>query len=193
MAAARFIDPPWEAPLDAERALSAVPADASLAGMFFLALAEGAQRRQVTLDFGRPRYLQFGFYPAREFAALLVQACRLFYPDLSLRHALRRIGRVGPVAFLGSTLGRVTLGASEGPAAMVSAIVKTYPINIKPSRCEIVREGPRSIQVCLDGVPYFLDSHHVGVFEGTLHYAGVEGGVKICSRTDISADFLLEW
>jgi uncharacterized protein (TIGR02265 family) len=193
MAAGRFIDPPWEAPLDAEHALSTVPAEATLAGMFFLALAEGAQRHQVKLDFGRPRYLQFGFYPAREFAALLIQACRLFYPQLSLRLALRRIGSVAPVAFLGSTLGRVTLGASEGPAAMVSAIVKTYPINIKPSRCEIVRESPRSMEVSLDGVPYFLDSHHVGVFEGTLHYAGVEGSVKICPRSDVSADFLLEW
>lgn len=188
-----FVPPPWDAPLDVARVLGNVPEAASIAGMFFLALQDGAERRQVELRFPRPRYLPFGFYPVREFAPLLVEAAQLFYPQASLREGLRRIGSAGPLAFLSSTLGKVTLGASEGVHATVTAIAKTYGINTRPSRCEITHAGPRSMTLSLDDVVYFLDSHHVGVFEGTLQYAGVDGSVKIAPRSDTAADLLLEW
>jgi uncharacterized protein (TIGR02265 family) len=187
------VEPPWGEPLDVPSVLAGIPESASIAGMFFLALQEGAERRQVSLGFSKPRYLPFGFYPVREFAPLLVEAAGKFYPDRSLREGLRRIGTAGPVAFLSSTLGKVTLGASEGVHATVSAIAKTYGINTRPSRCEILHAGPRSMTLKLDDVVYFLDSHHVGVFEGTLQYAGVDGTIKIAARSETSADLLLEW
>jgi uncharacterized protein (TIGR02265 family) len=190
---AGFVEPPWANPLDAARVLQQIPTGATIAGMFFLALLEGAQRRQVELPFPRERYLPFGFYPISEFAPLLVAAAERFYPELPLRQGLRRIGTSGPVAFLGSTLGKVTLGASEGAHAMVAAIAKTYAINVKPSRCDITETNERSIIVRVEGVPYFLDSHHVGVFEGTLHYAGVQGTVLIQSYSDSAADLKLSW
>lgn len=193
MTPSAFSVPPWDAPLEVERVLASVPEAASIAGMFFLALQEGASRRQVQLSFSKARYLPFGFYPVREFAPLLVEAARLFYPQVSLREGLRRIGTAGPVAFLSSTLGKVTLGASEGVHATVQAVAKTYGINSRPSRCEVKQAGPRSMILSLDDVVYFLDSHHVGVFEGTLQYAGVQGSVKIASRSETSADLLLEW
>jgi uncharacterized protein (TIGR02265 family) len=188
-----FVDPPWATPLDAERVLGSIPANATIAGMFFLALADGAERRQVALELPRPRYLPFGFYPVAEFAPLLVKAAGLFHPQQSLREGLRRIGTAGPAAFLASTLGRVTLGSSEGVHATVSAIAKTYGINTRPSRCQVTQTLPRSMRVSLDDVVYFLDSHHVGVFEGTLQYAGVAGGVRIHSRSETSAELLLDW
>jgi uncharacterized protein (TIGR02265 family) len=188
-----FSEPPWDAALDAERVIARVPETATIAGMFFLALAEGAERRQVPLPLPRARYLPFGFYPVKEFAPLLVTAAGSFYPDKSLREGLRRIGGAAPVAFLTSTLGRVTLGASEGPHAMVSAIAKTYAINTRPSRCEVLESSPRSMLIRLEDVWYFLDSHHVGVFEGTLHFAGVQGRVRIAGRSETSADLQLDW
>jgi uncharacterized protein (TIGR02265 family) len=188
-----FADPPWHAPLDAARVLRAIPPGAKIAGMFFLALAEGAERRRVVLPFPRERYLPFGFYPVSEFVPLLVEAAERFHPELSLRRGLRRIGTVGPTAFLSSTLGKVTLGASEGVHAAVSAIASTYAINVKPSRCDVKETNERSMVVELDQVPYFLDSHHVGVFEGTLDFAGVRGTVQIRSRSEKSAQLRLAW
>jgi hypothetical protein len=47
--------------------------------------------------------------------------------------------------------------------------------------------------VSLDNVQHFLDSHHVGVFEGTMTHAGVNGRVRIASKSEFSADLLLEW
>ena len=188
-----FVEPPWDEPLEVERVLGQIPDSASIAGMFFLALAVGAERRQVALAMPRPRYLPFSFYPVREFAPLLVTGAGLFHPHSSLREGLRRIGSAAPEAFLSSTLGRVTLGASEGVHATVTAIAKTYAINTRPSRCAVTKTAPRSMVVALDDVWYFLDSHHVGVFEGTLEHAGVQGRVRIRRRSETAADFLLEW
>jgi hypothetical protein len=53
--------------------------------------------------------------------------------------------------------------------------------------------GPTWATVRLDKVPYFLDSHHVGTFEGVLRFAGVQGTVRIASRSATSADLLLTW
>jgi uncharacterized protein (TIGR02265 family) len=188
-----FVEPPWAEPLDVKRVLAQIPKAASIAGMFFLALAVGAERRQVALAMPRPRYVPFSFYPVREFAPLLIAGAGSFHPHCSLREGLRRIGSAAPEAFLSSTLGRVTLGASEGVHATVSAIAKTYAINSRPSRCAVTKTEPRSMVVALDEVWYFLDSHHVGVFEGTLEHAGVKGSVRIHRRSETAADLLLEW
>ena len=188
-----FVEPPWAEPLDVKRVLGQIPESASIAGMFFLALAVGAERRHVALAMPRPRYVPFSFYPVREFAPLLIAGAGLFHPHSSLREGLRRIGSAAPAAFLSSTLGRVTLGASEGVHATVSAIAKTYAINSRPSRCTVTKTEPGSMVVALDDVWYFLDSHHVGVFEGTLEHAGVQGRVRIHRRSETAADLLLEW
>jgi uncharacterized protein (TIGR02265 family) len=188
-----FTDPPWNAALDVQRVLATIPAEAQIAGMFFLAVLEGAKRRGVTLPLARDRYIAFSFYPISEFAAMLVQAAELFHPGLSLRQALRSMGAMGPKAFIASTLGKVTLGAAQVVHETVAAIAKTYEINIRPSRCTIVKSMPSSMVLSLEGVHYFLDAHHVGVFEGTLSHAGVSGRVKIASYSRSSAELLLEW
>jgi uncharacterized protein (TIGR02265 family) len=188
-----FVEPPWHRPLDPQAVLNAVPASATIAGMFFLAALEGARRRGTSLTPRRERYLRFGFYPLAEFIPLLVEAAGKFYPARSLRDALRLIGQAGPAAFSNSVLGKVTLGAAEGVHEAISAIAGTYAINVPGSRCDILQTSPRSAVLGLRNVHHFLDSHHVGVFEGTLQYAGVSGRVKIASQSETSADLLLEW
>jgi uncharacterized protein (TIGR02265 family) len=189
-----FSDPPWDEALDPEQVISTVPANARVAGMFFIALAAGAQMRGCTLPSARERYVQFTFYPVAELARLLVEAAERFYPNFSLRQALRALGSSGPRAFVASTLGRVTLGSAEGVHAAVAAVASTYKINLRASRVAILDSGPNWVIVGMEVVPYFLDSHHVGVFEGTIRYAGVDDGrAQIASRSSASAELLLSW
>ncbi|HEX2673513.1 MAG TPA: DUF2378 family protein [Polyangiaceae bacterium] len=190
---AHFREPPWQAPLDVPRALSLISADSSIAGMFFLAVVEGAKRRGVALSAPRERYLPFGFYPVAEFAPLLVAAAGVFHPKLSLRQALRAIGAAGPAVLAKTVLGKVTLGSAIGVHAVIDAIVKTYSVNIRPCRASVTHQAERACVVSLDNVQHFLDSHHVGVLEGTMTHAGVQGRVRIASKSEFSADLLLEW
>lgn len=186
------MDPPWDHPLDVELALSRIPESATISGMFYLALLEGAKRRGLAIRPQEARYLPFRFYSLRQFGELLVEASALFHPGASLREGLRRIGRVGPAALLKSTLGKVTLGAASGVHDVVAAFAKTYPINVKPSSCSVERLNEHSLQVRLSA-PHFLDCHHVGAFEGALEHAGVTGRVLIAKRGDTAADLRLEW
>ncbi|MGO9837299.1 MAG: DUF2378 family protein [Polyangiaceae bacterium] len=188
-----FVDPPWDAPLDVERALSDIPADSKISGMFFLAVVVGATSRNIVLPSARERYVQFTFYPLAEFARLLVEASERFFPERTLRHALRTLGRSSPDAFLASTLGRVTLGSTEGVYPAVAAMANGYELNVRPCRVSILDSGARWTVVRLDKIVHFLDSHHVGNFEGLLRFAGVKGTVRIANRSPTSADLLLTW
>jgi uncharacterized protein (TIGR02265 family) len=161
--------------------------------MFFSALVAGAKARGMALPSARERYTPFNFYPVTELACLLVEAADRFFPGRSPRHALRALGRAGPDAFLTSTLGKVTLGSTEGAQAAIAALANAYELNLRPSRVATLGSGPTWAVVRMDKVPYFLDSHHVGTFEGVLRFAGVQGTVRIASRSPSSADLLLAW
>ena len=90
-------------------------------------------------------------------------------------------------------MGKVTLGSADGVHNAVAAIANTYSINVRPSECVISESKPTSMVLSLKEVHYFLDSHHVGVFEGTLRFAGVHGKVRIASHSQVSAELLLDW
>ncbi len=188
-----FVDPPWEAFLDAEGAIAAISPDAKITGMFFVGLVSGAKARGVILPSARPRYVTFTFYPVAELARLLVEAAEQFYPKRPLRLGLRALGAYAPSAFLASMLGKVTLGSTDGVLAAVTAMAGAYELNVRPSRLSVLDSGSNWAIVQLDQVQYFLDSHHVGVFEGTMRYAGAKGCALIVSRSAVSADLLLSW
>lgn len=188
-----FVDPPWESPLDVERALAVIPADAKISGMFFAYLVAAAKAQNIVLPSARDRYLAFNFYPVTDLALLVLEAIPLLFPGRSLRHALRTLGRRGPDALLSSTLGRVTLGSAEGVHAAVAAIASAYELNLRPSHVAILDTAQSWMVVRLEKIFYFLDSHHVGAFEGVLRFAGTHGTVRLASRGPASADLLLSW
>jgi uncharacterized protein (TIGR02265 family) len=189
-----FVEPPWNAELDVDALIASIPRNATMAGMFFMAVMDGARRRGIKLtSLQSRRYVQFSFYPLADFARLLVEAGQRFHPDRSLRQALRTIGTVAPKALIASTLGKVTLGSAEGVHAAVGAMAATYGINVRPSSCTVLDSGPEWLVLSLDEIQYFLDTHHVGVFEGTMRHAGVDGRVHIASRSRTSAELVLDW
>jgi hypothetical protein len=171
----------------------AIPADATISGMFIAPLALEAKRLGVHLPTARDRYVPYRFYPLLEHAKVLVETCERIYPALSIRQGLRKLGRGAPKALVASTLGKVVLASAEGVHEVLDAMAKAYPLNARPSRVEVVERGAGRAVVRLEQVHYFIDSHHVGAFEGALRYAGVEGRVLIAGRGEASADLLLEW
>lgn len=155
-------------------------------------LAE-VKRRGVTRAPPRERYVAFNQYPLREHARVLVDTSGDLFPDRTLRQGLRKLGRGAPTAFGASTLGKVTLGSALGVQSIVEAFAKGYELNMQPGRAVVVECAARRIVVSLDDVHYFIDSHHIGAFEGALAHAGVRGSVKIAPRGSTAADLLLEW
>ena len=189
----QFLEPSWTAPLDAASAIQALPAQTTLSGMFFVAVVAAARQANVTLPSAQARYLPFRFYPLREFAKLLVEAAPALYPEEPLREALRKMGRAAPTNLLSSTVGKVVLGPAQGIHAILDTISQTYPINLRPSKGEVIERGERFAIVRLSEVHYFLDCHHVGILEGVLRYAGERGSVRIRPMGPGAMDYLVTW
>lgn len=164
-----------------------------MSGLFLSAVVATAKAGGVTLPSARPSYTAFRPYLLREHCTLMVEAARGLWPDEPLRQALRKFGRGAPRALVQSMLGRVVLGSVEGPLEILRAMAKSYPLHTKPGALEVIQLGPGRVVVRMTEIQHFLDSHHVGVFEGVMRYAEVEGTVRIHSYSRVDADLLCEW
>lgn len=161
--------------------------------MFLAPAAQAAELAGTRLPSAREHYRQFEHYPMREHARLLVEACGVLFPQLSTRMALRKLGRAAPRALLTSTLGKVTLGATEGVESALRSLCDTYPLNVRPCRLEVLESSNEHFIVRLHELYYFLDCHHVGAFEGAMRHAGVKGQVGLRVNGAFEADFLCTW
>jgi uncharacterized protein (TIGR02265 family) len=188
-----FSEPPWDEPLDPGPLIEAIPAAATITGAFLQAIVDAARAREAPLQ-SRGTYVGFRRYPLREHATLLVEAARLLFPTESLRMGLRRLGRGGPRTLVGTMLGRVMLGSVEGPIELLRAMAKAYPLHTTPGSLEVMEATPGRAVLRVEAIHYFLDSHHVGVFEGLLRYAEVqEPRVQIHPVSPVAADLLCTW
>jgi uncharacterized protein (TIGR02265 family) len=189
----QFREPAWQAPLDANAVIQTIPRTCTLSGMFFESLAGELRKRGLSVRGSEEPYLHFRFYPLRDFARMLVDAAPLLHPKLSLRQGLRKLGRAAPTTLLASTVGRVVLASAEGVQEVLSTLSRTYPINMRPGTAELVDRTPTSMIIRLSEVHHFLDSHHVGILEGTMRHAGVRGSVRIRPLAPGAMDFLCSW
>lgn len=185
---------PWLDPLDAEAAIAAIPSGATMNGLFLQAVADAAKRSGIHVPSARTSYVHFRPYMLREHARLLVEAARACWPDEPLRQGLRHLGRGAPRALVSSMIGRVVLGSVEGPMEVLRAMAKSYGLHTNQGQLEVIELAPGRAVVQLREILTFLDSHHVGVFEGVLRYAEVsEPRVRIHAYSANDADLLCEW
>jgi uncharacterized protein (TIGR02265 family) len=188
-----FAAPSWDAPIDVTAHVNATPTGATIKGMFPAGIVEACEAVGGRPKHAHARYLAFADYPMREYALLLVEAARLLHPRLPLRSGLRKIGRASQPTFARSMLGRVILGAMHDARSALDAIVKAYGVAMPSASLEVREVSEGRALVRLEGVTTFLDSHHVGVFEGVVRSAGLraEISVKLSSLSD--GELLLEW
>ena len=189
-----FQAPPWDEPLDLEAVIAAIPAEATITGMFTARIVREAERAGSPLRGARERYVPFQKYPLREHARLLVEALPVFCPGMSPRRGLCKLGRGGYKAFVESTIGKVTIAGVSGPDTLVEGMTKAYAISMNPGRAEVTERGDNYVVVHMADIHYFLDSHHVGTFEGVLREAGLSSGQVLLRPHSLStADFRLQW
>jgi uncharacterized protein (TIGR02265 family) len=188
-----FREPPWNAPLNVDRELECIPPTAQIRGMFIMPVAAEAKRAHAVTKCLRDRYVPFQFYPLREHARLLVDTCAAMFPKLPLRQALRKLGRGAPTAFLASRLGRVVMQSGEGLMEVVNGLAKGYELSLSPGRATVSETTGRSVDVTLEDVYYFLDSHHVGAFEGALKVSGIKGRVQVHRISAAQGVLRLSW
>lgn len=188
-----FVDPPWDAPLDVAAEIKRVPDGLTQKGMFLLPMVVEAKKRGLALSGARDRYVPFQDYPLREHVALLVEAARAFYPDVNVRQGLRRLGRGAYRAFMESTVGKVVWASVTDSHGALEGILKGYAIGVPGCSAKMIERRPHGAVIRLERIPYFLDSHHVGCFEGAARAIGIRARIRIRLDSSSSGEFLCEW
>lgn len=189
----RFQPPDMGRPLDLVTELAEIPTDATISGMFPMAVAQEAAKRGSALPSARPRYVAFNFYPLYEHVQLLFEGAPLLFPGVPLRKALRKLGRGAAYALLQSTVGRVILAEAVTPLNAIEAIAKAYCVNLKPGEARLTSKGARHAIVELKDVHYLLDTNHVGAMEGVLRPLEIRPEVRIHRLGPGHAEFLITW
>jgi Protein of unknown function (DUF2378) len=87
----------------------------------------------------------------------------------------------------------VVWSTAEHLHGALDAVAKGYALTSWPARVEVVERGAGHARVRLDEVHYFLDSHHVGIFEGVMRACGVKGSVRVRLDSTVSGELLLTW
>jgi uncharacterized protein (TIGR02265 family) len=193
MTIGEFVDPPWDAPVDEAAVVRAIPTASMVKGIFLQPILEIAQKNGFDLGLPRDRYIAFHDYPAREHAHALYAAASRLYPDVPIRKGLRRLGHPVVPAFETSTIGRVVWATATDVEGALHALSKGYALSCSHARLSVLEFQRGRARLRFTETPWFLDSHHVGVVEGTFGWAKVKATIRVRLETPSTGEFLCEW
>ena len=189
-----FLSPAWDAPLDVSEYVHATPKTAQIKGMFISAVVDACREKGHTLSGARDRYIPFHDYPLVEHLELMAEGAPLLFPERSLRRALRSVGRASYATFVRSLVGRVVLSGSAGEMRpTIEAMIRGYEVSMPCAKLHIVDSSATSVTLTMTGMYTFLDSHHVGVFEGVARASGVHAEVLVRLRSLVAGDMRISW
>jgi uncharacterized protein (TIGR02265 family) len=165
--------------MDAEAIARALPKSYVVKGMFFTRLVAelGSAFAQVERTLEAPprlgRYVPFNDYPQSDYLRVSTAAAARFYPQVSLREAMRRLGRADYSVFASSTIGKIVLSV-VGDAR--SALLKTGYVFMKmaPGDWVVTSEELDACTVRVEFAPvYGTWEYNLGQLEGVvLNYGG---------------------
>jgi uncharacterized protein (TIGR02265 family) len=193
-----YVTPAWDAPLDVEAYVSAMPPGALIKGLFPGAVLAEAKRRNMTLKHLADKYLPFLDYSLVDHNRLIVEAAGAFFPDVPLRVGLRKIGRAAVQSLLVTTFGKAVLGGLTQPetvARALAALSRSFSTTIsKPAPSfELVSTGERSAILVMKDAWIFHDCQEIGIIEGLCRACGTKAEVRVAVDGPANAEYLCTW
>ena len=178
----------WNAPIDVEALTRLVPANARVKGVFFHTAVKEAQEKTGRAP-GRPSYGALTDYPSEELVRVLAECARLLHPDLTLKLALRTLGRrvfenlkeTTAGTFLFSVAGRNVRSAFK----LVNRAYKLFSTNGTGS---FVEGTDGSVTIELRNIWTFPDAYHIGIFEGAMAAYGAKADLTVRRRSACDVD-----
>ncbi len=188
---APFLAPDWNAPLDLERRLRAVPDSAWVKGMYLNQLVDDMRAAGKEHS---GKWVGFKNVPMREWLALLVQASEALHPRVPPREALRRLGQKGYQTFAKSIAGRVIIDLGGVELASALRVIPTIYRNVSAGSCAIeIDRAKRTATARLRGIWDWPDAWQVGLFEGGMLAFKERGTVKVRNLSMSDADLEMRW
>ncbi len=187
-----FVRPDFSVPIDLEAQKRLIQPGATVKGMQLQALVDECKKRGVAI--GTRKYTSFREYPGEELLDLLVATAQGVWPNVSTREGLRRVGRLAYPTLYHSLIGRVVFGALARDIHRIWGVVsKGYALSGSTGSATLVEVRDNDAIVRLEGIYSFVDSWHVGIFEGAVELYDAEPEVLVKKTSPTSADFLVRW
>jgi uncharacterized protein (TIGR02265 family) len=193
-----YVAPNWDAPLDAEAYVNAMPQGALIKGLYPGAVLAEAKRRNLVLKNLADKYLPFLDYSLVGHNRLIVEAAGAFFPDVPLRVGLRKIGRAAVQSLLVTTFGKAVLGGLTQPdtvARALAALSRSFTTTItRPTPSfELVVTGEQSAILSMRDAWIFHDCQQIGIIEGLCRACGARAEVRIAVEGPANAEYLCTW
>jgi uncharacterized protein (TIGR02265 family) len=188
-----FVEPDWNAAVDFEKRLAAIPPNAQVRGMFLQLLTEsiGAQSR---VQHAKRRYVGFKNYPMREYVELLARSCTENYPKIAMAERVRRLGRMVYPNYA-NTLSGTAIFAAAGRSfrRVVELCPAAYRVSVESSEVTIrtINDGHALVELRnLWNIPEF---HQVGIWEGAMLVCRASGSIKVQVHSPCDVDMDIQW
>lgn len=187
-----FSVPDFTRPIDLAAQKRLIQPGATVKGMQLQALVDECKKRGVAI--GTRKYTSFREYPGEELLDLLVATAEGVWPGIPTREALRRVGRLAYPTLYNSLVGKVIFGALARDVKGIWGVVsKGYELSGSTGTATLLEVSEEEAIVRLDGMYSFIDSWHVGIFEGAIEVYDADSEVYLKMNTPMSADFQVRW
>lgn len=195
-----YVRPRFDAPVDLDAHLRALPPTGTTRGMYFSNVIAVAKRHAPRVDvvheagLTRASYVSFARYPAADYLKLAVVAAKHAWPDAPVGEGLRRLGHQAYDTFLGSHVGKVVFGAFAGAFNMIAKHGdKGWGLSMDFGHVSVEEFGPRHYRYHFTELPVFLETHQVGAVEGAMRATGVKGEVLVDAKDISTLSMDLAW
>jgi uncharacterized protein (TIGR02265 family) len=153
-----------------------------------------SQAQRGGAPIGRERYTSFRGYPLSEWLDLLPRAAEVAYPHVPPREGMRRFGHTAFSTFTSSTAGRVLFSmAGQSPAMAARLAGRAFDVIGSHGRVHVLDVGDNYAVLGLRDMWDYIDSWHVGVYEGALAALRVQGDVRVRPMDRTNADLEIRW
>jgi len=188
-AGAALREPDFSAPVDLDAHLALLPTRATCKGLFFLDLlrrgAAALPPGELCRIAGIPerRYVAFRDYPMADNMHLAVAVALALHPSRPLGEGLRRLGQTAFETVSASLVGKTLFGAfGRDVATILLNGPRAFRLFLNFGDVTAEQTAPGRFLFHAFYLPLFLDTYQVGVLEGVLRHAGVEGRVRVASE-----------
>jgi len=181
----------FEAPIDLEGRLRAVPPHAYVKGLLVRRILNQLGRPAQEIEAVRP----FDDFPVERHMELILEAAAHHHPaPVSPREALRRVGHGVFPSFIQSRVGRLIFhGPLSSPELILRSASLSYRMSLSEGSVE-ARITRGSAEIYLRGIWTFPDAYHVGVFQGAIEAGGGKvHTIEARSHSFCDVDLRLSW
>lgn len=187
-----FAEPDWDAPIDFDARLAAIPPSAQVRGMFLRFLIQGMDAEAATKVRGR-RYLPFKNYSMRDYVELLALSCvpnALVAPG----ERVRRLGRNLYPTYAGTITGTAIFAAAGHNFRRVLEMAPAaYRVSAETALVTIRSISDQHALVEVRNLWNLPDLHQVGVLEGAMLVCNAVGAIRIRTLSFSDVDFEITW